>query len=697
MLKILYAALEGLGSAIPIGLGGLVWIGYKIGPEMIAPLALAMFCALAVTNLAAMFSQRPLIYTTRFFEVALLVGFIDSFVPQLGGWGLADTPAVRLTLVVMACIVAALLQPVFYGLRLQRMTRFIPIPVFTGFLNAVALLLLISQVKQVLGLHHHQPLFLMPSLVIAGVCFGLAYATKLANPKLPAGMVGLVAAGLTAYALGLMGHETPSIMPAKLQWVLPVALLDWGVFDVSKVALVPLLLNTVVAGGLLATVVFLNTITTGEVISQVDGKPSPSLAQSLLLSAGKIISAVLGSLPMSGSPTPTLASLRTGELTRPALLLLALLAPLIYALGLLSHQPQAAMIGLLPFLALGIFDRGSTLAAWRYLAHPGVRRAMSPMQREDLLIVALVTLLGVLVNMVVALLVGMMLGLVLFARRNGKSPIRDIHDGRTWRSQCARSQADARLLERKGSAILCVRLQGALYYGVAQLLREELHAMLPDTRWLVVDWHAVVSQDTTLLHMFEGFEKTAAKRGTQLVHCARAGDETAHTDLDRALEHCENQLLASERGTVQTLPANALRESELLAGLDAVAQERVHDCFETRAHIQGDYLMKKGDHARELHLIVSGSADVLIEGGAIRLAGVSAGAIVGEMCFLDGTPRAADVQATAPLVSLVLSRERFDALSQHHPEITQRMLQNLCTELASRLRALHGLIAHERL
>jgi len=37
MLKILFSALEALSSAVPIGLGAIVWIGYKIGPEMIAP------------------------------------------------------------------------------------------------------------------------------------------------------------------------------------------------------------------------------------------------------------------------------------------------------------------------------------------------------------------------------------------------------------------------------------------------------------------------------------------------------------------------------------------------------------------------------------------------------------------------------------------------------------------------------------
>ncbi len=170
-MKTLFAALEALGSALPIGLGALGWIAYKIGPEMTAPLLLAMFCGMAVTNLSAAFSQRPVIYQTRFFEVSLLVGFIDSFVPQLGSWGLQDSPAVRLSLVMMACLGAALLQPVFYAFRLQRMTRFIPAPVFAGFLNAVAALLVISPIRQIWSLLAGPIEAAWPSLLIALVCF----------------------------------------------------------------------------------------------------------------------------------------------------------------------------------------------------------------------------------------------------------------------------------------------------------------------------------------------------------------------------------------------------------------------------------------------------------------------------------------------------------------------------------------------
>lgn len=694
-----FTALEALGSTLPITLGALGFVAYKIGPEMIAPLMLAMFCAMAITNLCAAFSQRPLVYHARFFEVSLLVGFIDSFVPRLDEWGLADTSETRLTLVVMVCLGAALLQPVFYGFRLQGLTRFIPAPVFAGFLNAIALILVISQGKQILALLADSFDVAWPSLVVATICLGVAYGSRRFLPKLPAGVLGLASASIAAYALNHWGHTFSPLLPPGSHWVLPVAFLDWGVLNPGNGGLAALLLHTSAASGMLAVVVFLNTNMVAETVSQVDDKPPADTRQVVLLSVGKIISACLGSVPMSGSPSPSLAAMRTGGLTPGSLILLSVLALLFYGFGFLAWIPSVATIGLLLFVALTLADRPSVEMACRYVVQPHARKAMEVMQREDLLIVVLVTLLGATVNMVAALMAGMLLGLALFAKRNGKHPIKDVHDGTAWRSNCVRPASDTSLLMLHGERILSVRLQGALYFGVARSLRAEIEGLLPhrtQPQWLILDWRAVVSHDTTLSLMVERLEKSLASRNIRVLHCSRAGDGKAYADLDRALEVCENQLLDEQRRQFDAHDSDASCLNALLGDLDPTAQALVRECFVRHDYAAGQHVLTFGEKTRDLHVIVSGRADVLIQGGTIRLAGVNAGSILGEMGFLDASPRAADVVAVEPLVSLAMSRERFEVLSQRHPELAQEILQSLCKELAHRLRYLHQLISRER-
>ena len=699
MLKTLITGLEALGSSLPVTLGALGFLIYKIGPDLTAPLMLAMFGAVAVTNLSAAFSQRPLTYYTRFFEVSLLAGFIDSFVPRLDAWGLADTPVTRLTLVVMVCVGAALLQPVFYAARLERMTRFIPSPVFAGFLNATAVILLLNQGQQILALLVGPFGAAWPSLVIAAVCFGVAYATRSLNRSLPAGVTGLAAASAVAYAFTQGGYPLPSIVSSDMHWVLPIALVDWSVLDPSKGALGTVLLHTGVASILLAVVIFLNTITALETISQVDDKPPPDRRQLMLLSAGKIIGACLGSVPISGTTNPALVAMRSGGLTSGSLIVFSAFALLFFGLGFLAWVPAAAVIGLLFFLTRDLTDLPSVVLAWRYLFRPSARRAMGVMQREDLLIVVLVTLFGAMVNMVAALLAGMVLGLILFARRNGKSPIKDVHDGRVWRSNCARSASDTALLMQHGNRILTLRLQGALYFGVARTLRAEIEALVPhcaQPQWLILDWRAVVSHDTTLALMVERFENAAALRGVKVLHSARTGDGRAYADMDRALEVCENQLLDEQRPSSNGQDSTVSHLHALIKDLGPNEQALVLDCFARRYYAAGEHVLTKGETTRDLHVVASGRADVLIQGGTIRLAGVNSGAILGEMGFLDASPRAADVVAVEPLVSLTMSRERFDLLNQQHPEVAQQIMQSLCTELANRLRLLHQLISRER-
>ncbi len=538
-------------------------------------------------------------------------------------------------------------------------------------------------------------------MALAADRFGLFLGGLVArriNPKLPSGILGLVAASLGAVVLAHWGHKIPSIISSELHWALPIALFDWGVLDPSKVALGALLKQTLAASALLAVVVFLSTITVVETVSQVDDRPLPSLRQTIFLSLGKIISAGLGSLPMSGSPSPSLAAIRTGGLTPWTLLAFSILGMLVYVLGFLAWTPSAAIIGLLFFVARHLMDQPSAVLAWRYVFQPRVRQALGVMQREDLLIVVIVTLLGATVNMVAALLAGVGLGLVLFAKRNGKSPIKDVHDGRVWRSNCTRSSDDTALLVQHGQRIQTLRLQGALYFGVARSLRAALEALLPqraEPLWLILDWRAVASHDVTLTIMLERFEKSVAQRGVRVLHCAREGYAPSYADMDRALEVCENQLLDELRAAVDR-PYSHAALNAWLSGLAPALQAEVLACFERRHYAAGEHVLTQGEQTRDLHVIASGRADVLIQGGTIRLAGVESGTILGEMGFLDGTPRAADVVAVEPLVSHVLSRERFELLNQQHPEAAQHIWQSLCKELANRLRFLHQMVSRER-
>jgi sulfate permease, SulP family len=294
--------------------------------------------------------------------------------------------------------------------------------------------------------------------------------------------------------------------------------------------------------------------------------------------------------------------------------------------------------------------------------------------------------------MVAALIAGIVLSLVLFAKRNGKTAIRDVRSASRIRSNVARSAAQSKWLAAEGERIKCVSLQGALYFGTARSLRSELTALLPNTSCLVLDWQYVTLQDGTLKHMLALFEKKASTLGVQVVHASRAGDAASFQDLDRALEHCENQLIAR----MPAPPTPAALEGIFFTGFDATALRILSQWFEVKHYAAGDILLAVGELKRELHLIVQGRVDVLIGGGKIRAASVRAGAVLGEANFLVGVRRAADAIALDAVTTHVLSYERFQQLSVEHPDISQQLMLNLCTELVNRSRSLQMQVERER-
>ncbi|WP_410494085.1 cyclic nucleotide-binding domain-containing protein [Devosia sp. BK] len=88
-------------------------------------------------------------------------------------------------------------------------------------------------------------------------------------------------------------------------------------------------------------------------------------------------------------------------------------------------------------------------------------------------------------------------------------------------------------------------------------------------------------------------------------------------------------------------------------------------------------------------IILSGSISVRIPStsGALRVAGIAAGAPAGELALLEGNPRSADLLADGPLQTLYLSKSAFETLSHEAPDIGQAIITWIAIITAQRLRS----------
>ena len=101
----------------------------------------------------------------------------------------------------------------------------------------------------------------------------------------------------------------------------------------------------------------------------------------------------------------------------------------------------------------------------------------------------------------------------------------------------------------------------------------------------------------------------------------------------------------------------------------------------------GKVLTRQGDMGREFILILEGSARVEVDGK--QIAQLGPGDFFGEMSLLDGKLRAASVIADTQLVYLVIHWGAFLRLLGQVPDLSRKLLVELC----GRLRAADAALA----
>ena len=114
-----------------------------------------------------------------------------------------------------------------------------------------------------------------------------------------------------------------------------------------------------------------------------------------------------------------------------------------------------------------------------------------------------------------------------------------------------------------------------------------------------------------------------------------------------------------------------------------------------RTFKRGEMLMAQGDQGDTLFIILSGLVRVSMvaaNGREIVLDYAEAGAVLGEIAFLDGGERTASVDAIDPVETLVLSRAAFADIINRHNGLAMRLLR----AMARRLRQNDAVIEADR-
>ena len=101
---------------------------------------------------------------------------------------------------------------------------------------------------------------------------------------------------------------------------------------------------------------------------------------------------------------------------------------------------------------------------------------------------------------------------------------------------------------------------------------------------------------------------------------------------------------------------------------------------------RGDCVVRQGENADALHVVVSGRFAVEIDGDEEPVAEISHGSTIGEIAFFAGGPRTATVRAIRDGVVVRLTRDDFNSISETSPAIWAAITSTLAERLAAETR-----------
>ena len=301
--------------------------------------------------------------------------------------------------------------------RAGRFIALVPEPVIEGFTVGIALIIAVSQLKDLLGLSAHVPADLihgLPALwsaraavnvqaVVVGIASiaGIAVLRRLL-PSFPGSLLVIAAASAAITLLGL-----PVATIASRFGALPAGLPPPSLPHLSIARISELLPSAFVIAFLAAVESLLSAIVADRMI----GARHRSAAELLAQGAANIVSPLFGGLPATGAIARTATNVRAGGRTPVAGIVHALTILLIslVAAGLAGYLAMPALAGLL------------IITAW-LMSEPGRWPERMRLPPADRALFSITLVLTVASNLTIAIAVGTFAGLALRLLRKETEP-----------------------------------------------------------------------------------------------------------------------------------------------------------------------------------------------------------------------------------------------------------------------------------
>lgn len=374
------------------------WFGNVRG-DLLAGLVVALALIPEAIAFSIIAGVDPKVGLYASFCIAVVIAFAGGRPGMIsaatGAMALVMVDLVRdhgLQYLLAATLLTGLLQIVAGWARLAQLMRFVSRSVITGFVNALAILIFMAQLPELIG---------VPAMVylLVAIGLGIIYLLPLLTRAIPSPLVTIVVLTAATLALGIEVRTVGDM--GELPDSLPVFLLPQVPLNLETLWIIlPVSLTLTVVG-------LLESLLTAQIVDDLTDTPSDKNRESTGQGVANIVSGLFGGMAGCAMIGQSVINVKSGGRGRLSAFTAGavLLVLVVFASDWVSLIPMAALVAVMIMVSIGTFNWGS------------IRDMGSHPKSSSIVMIATVLVTVFTHDLAKGVLTGVLLSALFFARR----------------------------------------------------------------------------------------------------------------------------------------------------------------------------------------------------------------------------------------------------------------------------------------
>ncbi|CAI8202375.1 MAG: Uncharacterised protein [Alphaproteobacteria bacterium] len=618
-----------------------------------------------------------------------------------------------LTIMVLITLLTAIVMFLLGYFRLGNFIRFVPISVAGGFLAAAGCLMVSGAIVLATGLDPMNPatfneisdlqMVKLTAVLLLAIIYWYVSSFVDNNLALPTAIFASIFIAHAVFAYnGLSIKDAQSMgllleVSGKTKLFIPATQSIWDAVTLSTfIEFLPETLAVIVVVGLAILLIIAGV--------ELEKNFDSDLNHELKIHGYAIgLSGVLGGFAGLVSLSRSLLNSEKKSRFPVAAFLSTLLCVGVFIIGgdIITLLPQISLAAMVLFLGAQIALR------WMVSTY----NTLDSIEYFMILVIAVTTLYA---GFIFGLGLGVVAGCILFAARASIiSIVRSQLSGEAYRSRVVRSTDEEEFLDGAHKTIRIYELQGFLFFGTAHnfytLIKDQLEDENEDIRHLILSFRHVSGIDASAEQILQKIFYAADKHNCSIstIELPKSDQLSLARLLRRSPALIADQNYAAIYDAMEAIEESMLRERAFdnagslqrwfeMRFNNAAAAEDLFKALEQTDYQDGEIICRQGEQADEIYFLDRGRIDVVshdVPGQPFRIYSYMRHTMLGEMGFVRGETRSADLIARGHTVVYSLSRETYDKLEAARDPAIDALLQLVSVTLSDRIISANRTIA----